>query len=309
MSISSKEPPQRPGSRHRSGNVIVRFLTASIVDARQPTCEAQYKKVARFAATDVDREPTDGHCCDDWRSVATPARPCHGPDGNPFRILPMSPSPILSPLEARVLGVLVEKEKTVPDIYPLSLNALTAGCNQRNNRDPVINATEAEVQQALDELRRRSLVIESSGSRVMRYTHNFGRVLRVPDQAVAILAALMLRGPQTAGELRIGTERLHRFADVSSVEGFLEELSARPNASGGPLAAKLARRPGEREPRWTQLLTGSPPAQAATELPAAADDDVDDLPAQVRRLAAEVGQLRAEVAALREELASAGRAP
>ena len=120
----------------------------------------------------------------------------------------------LSLLETRVLGVLVEKEKTVPDIYPLSLNALTAGCNQRNNRDPVLAAADAEVQAAVDSLKAGAWVIESSGARVARYSHNLGRVLRVPDQAVALLAALMLRGPQTTGELRIATERLHRFAHL-----------------------------------------------------------------------------------------------
>ena len=124
--------------------------------------------------------------------------------------------PHLSDLETRVLGVLVEKERTVPDTYPLSLNALTLGCNQKNNRDPVMQATEREVQAAIDALRPLSLVIESSGSRVMRYTHNVGRVLHVDNAAVALLAALMLRGPQTPGELRTNTDRLHRFADLDA---------------------------------------------------------------------------------------------
>jgi uncharacterized protein YceH (UPF0502 family) len=212
---------------------------------------------------------------------------------------------LLSPLEARVLGVLVEKEKTVPDTYPLSLNALTAGCNQKNNRDPVLSASEAEVQAALDELKRRSLVIESSGSRVMRYSHNVGRVLRIPDQAVAILAALWLRGPQTAGELRIATERLHRFADISSVEAFLDELAARGDEQGGALAAKLPRRPGEREQRWAQLLTGAPAADVAAAARASPPAD-DDLRGQVQRLAGEVERLRAEVAALRALVGVAG---
>jgi uncharacterized protein YceH (UPF0502 family) len=202
---------------------------------------------------------------------------------------------VLSPLEARVLGVLVEKQKTVPDTYPLSLNALTSGCNQKNNRDPVMSATDAEVQAAVDELKRRSLVIESSGSRVMRYEHNVGRVLRVPDQSVAILATLMLRGPQTAGELRINTERLHRFADISSVEAFLDELAARPDEQGGALVERLPRQPGEREQRWAQLLTGAPSIPVAAPAPVA---DAD-LGAQLQRLAAEVAQLREEVAALR----------
>src|SRR5262245_36566629 len=120
--------------------------------------------------------------------------------------------PPLSLIQTRVLGVLVEKEKTVPDTYPLSLNALVAGCNQKNNRYPVLTSTESDVLRALDELRHHSLIIESSGARVTRYAHNVGRVLKVPDQAVALLAALMLRGPQTAGELRGNAERLHAFA-------------------------------------------------------------------------------------------------
>jgi hypothetical protein len=215
---------------------------------------------------------------------------------------PMSSNPALTPLEARVLGVLIEKERTVPDIYPLSLNALAAGCNQKSNRDPVINASETEVQAAVDELKRRSLVIESSGSRVMRFAHNAGRVLRVPDQSVAILAALMLRGGQTAGELRIATERLHRFADISSVEAFLEELAARDEAQGGPLVAKLPRQPGEREQRWAQLLSGPPPRAAPGGAGEAAAGDAG-LREQVQQLAAEVALLRAELAELRQQMA------
>src|SRR5215510_9245055 len=112
--------------------------------------------------------------------------------------------PALSLLETRVLGVLVEKQHTVPDTYPLTLNALLAGCNQKTSREPVLSATEAEVQAATDHLRTLSLAIESSGGRVMRYAHNIERVLAIPTQAVALLAALMLRGPQTAAELRTG---------------------------------------------------------------------------------------------------------
>ena len=204
--------------------------------------------------------------------------------------------PPLPPVQTRVLGVLVEKEHTVPDTYPLSLNALVSGCNQKNNRDPVLELTEAEVQNALDELRHLSLVIESSGSRVMRYEHNLGRVLKVPSQAEALLAVLFLRGPQTAGELRIGTERMHRFADISSVEAFLEELATRPEAQGGALVVKLTRRPGERESRWAHLLGGP---VSADQGPAAAATG-QSLQVEVQRLAAELALLRDEVSALRE---------
>ncbi|HKW85141.1 MAG TPA: YceH family protein, partial [Burkholderiaceae bacterium] len=152
----------------------------------------------------------------------------------------------LSLLEARVLGVLIEKAHTVPDSYPLSLNSLTLGCNQKTARDPVLNASEAEVQGAADALRSLSLVFESSGSRVTRYEHNLGRALGLPSQSVALLAVLMLRGPQTGSELRAYSERLHRFADLSSVEAFLDELSERAAEKGGPLVAKLPRAAGAR---------------------------------------------------------------
>ena len=112
----------------------------------------------------------------------------------------------LSPLEARVLGVLVEKQATVPDTYPLSLNTLLTGCNQKTARAPVIEATEAEVMTAVDGLKALSLVFEGSGSRVVKFEHNFGRALQLPSQAVALLAVLMLRGPQTAAELRLNCE-------------------------------------------------------------------------------------------------------
>lgn len=162
----------------------------------------------------------------------------------------------LSLLEVRVLGVLVEKSLTVPDSYPLSLNALMLGCNQKTARDPVLAASDAEVQGAVDALKGLSLAFESSGSRVSRYEHNMGRVLGVPSQSVALLATLMLRGPQTASELRTASERLHRFADISAVEGFLEELANRGEEKGGGLAVKLARAPGAREQRWAHLLSG-----------------------------------------------------
>jgi len=155
--------------------------------------------------------------------------------------------PPLSLLDTRVLGVLVEKQLTVPDTYPLTLNALVAGCNQKSSRDPIIDASEDEVTSAIDRLKGLSLVMESSGGRVMRYAHNVSRVLEVPTQAVAILAVLMLRGPQTAGELRIHTERLHRFSDISAVEGFLHELAAR---ASGALVVELPRQAGSRETRW-----------------------------------------------------------
>ena len=211
----------------------------------------------------------------------------------------------LSLLETRVLGVLVEKQHTVPDSYPLSLNALVLGCNQKTARDPVLNASEAEVQDAVDALRVLSLVFESSGSRVARYEHNAGRVLALPSQSVALLAVLMLRGPQTASELRANCERLHRFADTSSVEAFLDELAARAAEKGGPLALRLPRAPGAREPRWTHLLAG---AVDVSMLPAAAPDEIvasseiAALKARQDVLQREVDELRALVERLHAEL-------
>ena len=140
----------------------------------------------------------------------------------------------------------------MPDSYPLSLNALTLGCNQKTAREPVMNASEADVLEALDELKAMHLINTVSGSRVVRFEHNGARGLGVPGAGLAILTLLMLRGPQTTAELRNNTERLHRFADVSSVEGFLEELAER----NPPFVVKLARAPGAREPRWAHLLCG-----------------------------------------------------
>ncbi|WP_417069073.1 YceH family protein [Niveibacterium terrae] len=204
--------------------------------------------------------------------------------------------PELSLLEARILAVLVEKERTVPDTYPLSLNALQAGCNQKTSRDPVITASEAEILAALDVLRGLSLVVESSGSRVTRYAHNFGRVLQLPSQAVAVLTSLMLRGPQTAAELRANTERLHRFADVSSVDAFLAELAER---SAGALVVELPRAPGARENRWAHLLSGQPEIAAPTATSAAG---ASPLAERVTKLEAQVAELTALVARLRADL-------
>jgi uncharacterized protein YceH (UPF0502 family) len=213
--------------------------------------------------------------------------------------------PLLSLLEARVLGVLVEKQHTVPDTYPLTLNALTAGCNQKTSRDPVLNATDAEVQVAIDRLKTLALVVESSGGRVMRYAHNVERALGLPSQAVALLATFMLRGAQTLGELRINSERLHRFADVSAVDGFLRELAARADA---PMVAELPRSPGERENRWVHLLCGVPALTPTNFAAPVATDSVISLSElamlrqSVSQLRADVDRLEANVASLRKEL-------
>jgi len=215
-----------------------------------------------------------------------------------------NPLPTLSLLETRVLGTLVEKQHTVPDTYPLTLNALVSGCNQKSSRSPVMTVAEAEVQVALDSLRSANLVIETSGGRVARYSHNFERVVQIPSQAAALLAVLMLRGPQTAGELRINSERLHRFADISAVEAFLQELAARP---AGPLVVQLPRLPGARENRWAHLLSGAPQgedsageARRGEEPPSLGE--IAALKAQVAKLDSEVATLKALVARISGEL-------
>jgi hypothetical protein len=192
----------------------------------------------------------------------------------------------LSPLEARVLGVLVEKQATVPDTYPLSLNALVAGCNQKTAREPVMNASDGEVLEAIDGLKQLTLVFETSGSRVVKFEHNAARALGVPSQSVALLAVLALRGPQTAAELRLNCERLHRFADISSVEGFLDELAAK----APPRVQRLARAPGEREARWVHLLCGEPAWRST--VPDAVTDQADVLKVLEARVAALEEQLR-----------------
>lgn len=205
--------------------------------------------------------------------------------------------PHLSLAETRVLGTLVEKQRTVPDTYPLSLNALAAGCNQKTSRQPVLDLSEAEILAALDGLKDAGLAVEVSGSRVVRFEHRLEKVLGVPTQASALLTVLMLRGPQTAGELRLNCERLHRFADISSVEAFLEELA------GKELVVELPRLPGSRENRWSHLLSGQP----AVEAPAASggragNQEIDELKSRVSTLESEVAELRAQFAALRAEL-------
>ena len=210
--------------------------------------------------------------------------------------------PQLAPNERRVLGVLVEKQHTVPDTYPLSLNALTSGCNQKTARAPVMNVTEAEVLTAIDGLKHLSLVLEGSSSRVPRFEHNMNRGLGIPNQAAALLTTLLLRGPQTAAELRLNTARLHGFADVSSVEAFLDELAV----DESPCVVKLPRTPGERESRWMHLLCGE---ASLNEVPAGGvvEDSVshaqfEALKAEQKHLAQELTRLQALVEHMAAEL-------
>jgi len=206
----------------------------------------------------------------------------------------------LTTVEARVLGTLMEKARTVPDSYPLSLNSLLMGCNQKTSREPLMELDDAQVASALDALKSAGLVQESSGGRTAKFTHNFQRGVGVFEQAAVLLGVLMLRGPQTAGELRLNTERWYRFADISSVEGFLEELQDRPAEKGGPLVVKLPRGAGTREQRWAHLLCG--PVQEDDADPRRSTDLAGSSAERLERLEAEVAQLRATVQRLCAEL-------
>jgi uncharacterized protein YceH (UPF0502 family) len=198
----------------------------------------------------------------------------------------------LTSAQARVLATLMEKARTVPDSYPLSLNSLQLGCNQKTARDPVMNLSEAEVAQALDDLRERSLVVEVSGSRVARFEHNFNRAVAVPDQSAVLLGMLVLRGPQTAAELRLNTERWYKFLDVASVEAFLDELQERHADKGGPLVQLLPKAPGAREARWAHLLCGQP-VLSGTNQPGTDSDRMTALEARVAELEEQLARLQA----------------
>jgi uncharacterized protein YceH (UPF0502 family) len=188
----------------------------------------------------------------------------------------------LTAVEARVLATLMEKARTVPDSYPLTLNALVTGCNQKSSRDPVMEVSEGEAQEALDSLRLRTMSVQISSARATRWEHNFPRGVGVPDQS--------------AGELRINSERWHRFADISSVEAFLEELRERSEEKGGPLVVLLPRAPGAREQRWAHLLCGPVDLNAMASAPAAAGARGDALSQRVVDLEAQVQRLQARLA-------------
>ncbi len=204
-----------------------------------------------------------------------------------------------------MLSTLMEKARTVPDSYPLSLNSLLLGCNQKSSREPLMELDEAQVATALDTLKSLNLVRESSGGRTTRYEHNFQRGAGVYEQSAVLLGLLMLRGPQTAGELRLNAERWYKFADISSVEGFLEELQDRSPEKGGPLVVKLARASGAREQRWAHLLCGPVDATQTGVVHAARASDgsvAGNALERIERLEAEVAQLRETVQKLCTEL-------
>ncbi len=204
--------------------------------------------------------------------------------------------------EARAIGSLIEKEITTPDQYPLSLNALTNACNQKSNREPVLELDEATVQETLDALVKRSLVSDQAGfgSRTTKYKHRFCNtefgILKFSEQELGIICALLLRGPQTPGELRTHTNRLCKFRDMQEVESALDRLMER---SDGPFIAKLAREPGKRESRYMHLFSGDAPAMAfsggtnsAAGLSGAELDRLDQLEQRVDELEQEIMQLK-----------------
>ena len=206
----------------------------------------------------------------------------------------------LSPTEARVIGCFIEKELTTPDQYPLSLNALTNACNQKTNRDPVMELDEAAVQSTIDSLQKKHLVFDRSGfgSRVTKYQHRFCGTdfseLKLTPQERGVVCVLLLRGAQTAGELRTRTNRLCEFTDSDAVDRVLEALIGRDS---GPLVARLARSPGERESRYMHLFSG-----AIESAPASPRDAPVPSVASDPSLAQRVEQLERDIAALRAEL-------
>lgn len=198
----------------------------------------------------------------------------------------------LTPIEARVLATLMEKARTVPDSYPLSLNALVLGCNQKTSRDPIMEVSDDDARAALDALKARSLVFEASSSRVPRFEHNVYRALGVSDDQGAILGLLMLRGPQTPAELRTNGDRWTKFADSAAVEKLLEELQKRGEDGGLQSVIKLPKMPGSREHRWAHLLCGEVDV-AALSSSANAFVPTDDSLGRLTKLENEVASLKA----------------
>jgi uncharacterized protein len=205
---------------------------------------------------------------------------------------------ILTPIEARVLATLMEKARTVPDSYPLSLNALVLGCNQKTSREPIMEVSDDDARAALDALKSQSLVFEASSSRVPRFEHNAYRALGISDDQGAVLGLLMLRGPQTPAELRTNGERWTKFESAAAVEKVLEELAQRGADGGLQSVLKLPKAPGAREARWAHLLCGEVDASQL----AVSNNFVptDDSLARLTQLENQVAQLKASNAQLQQ---------
>jgi len=200
-------------------------------------------------------------------------------------------------VELRVLGCLIEKQRTTPDVYPLSLNSLRLACNQTTNRDPIVSYEEPEIRAALERLGRRGWTRLASASRAVKYRHLFDDAIGVDDEEISLLAVLMLRGPQTLGELKTRTERLHRFESLDAIENGLVRLMRRE------LVERRERRPGQKEERFAHLLGGEASAEPAptpmSYAPPAHARDADGLEERVAKLEELVAQLRRELDALR----------
>ena len=210
----------------------------------------------------------------------------------------------LTPIEARALATLMEKARTVPDSYPLSLNALVLGCNQKSSREPLMEITDDEAHSALASLRAQSLVFEASSSRVPRFEHNFQRAAGVSEAQAVVMGLLMLRGPQTAAELRTSGERWYKFADSAAVEAVLQALQQRGDDGGQPMVQQLPRAPGAREQRWVHLLCGEPDLAAFAALAASqpAPADAQGLLARVTALENALSLVKADNALLRAHI-------
>ena len=198
------------------------------------------------------------------------------------------PSRLLEPLELRILGSLAEKQMSTPEYYPLTVNALIAACNQKSNREPVMEVAEADVQHALDVLQEEKLVWKLVGGRAVRWEHNLEAAFQLDHAAKAIMTLLFLRGPQTPGELRGRSDRLHPFATIAEVEETLQRLAASPDA----LTRELPRRPGQKESRWTEVLSGVAAAAPATEGGGASTESLQQ---RVQRLEEELRALKAKL--------------
>jgi uncharacterized protein YceH (UPF0502 family) len=209
----------------------------------------------------------------------------------------------LDATEVRVLGALLEKEQATPDYYPMTINALIAACNQKSNRDPVSELTETEVVEALDRLRKDVLAWRSEGARVERWSQSISRRLELDSRSKAILTLLMLRGPQTPGQLRSRSGRLYAFGDLTEVETTLREMAA----GDTPLVVELERRPGTKESRWAHLLGAEPLREATNAAPVASAPEPAPSPGTSARLDAverRLDELTGELARLRAELGS-----
>jgi uncharacterized protein YceH (UPF0502 family) len=230
------------------------------------------------------------------KSNIEPAFPVPAPQGS-ARII-SSVNPVLNPMEARVLGALIEKDITTPDYYPLSLHALVNACNQKSNRDPVMSLDENAVRDALYSLNEKGLAgaVSSADSRVSKYEHRLQETYNLARGETAILCVLLLRGPQTPGELRGRSERMFSFNDLSDVQAALQRLIQRE----APLVKMLTRQPGTKEARYAHLLCGEVEGPEAASEAVVTSASLDG--GRITRLEIEVGNLKSEVAALRQEL-------